>query len=153
MTKEELLNRFKKIPVQSAEELVEEKSTETEAALPPRHTPVVKVSEEELQLASIKSLSSQIDKADISVRAVRKKKDNLNLTEKSELQLERAILVADATKQSKRQAVVAQRVIEELFMLGERLKYLAFTGDKAAIKMMEDMREAGIVDEYIYKKK
>lgn len=77
----------------------------------------------------------------------------MNLTEKSELQLERAILVADATKQSKRQAVVAQRVIEELFMLGERLKYLAFTGDKAAIKMMEDMREAGIVDEYIYKRK
>lgn len=145
-------DRFSKIDVQSAKEVISNKVLVADAT-PTPHVPKAKVTEEELQLASIKSLSSQIDKADISVRAVRKKKDNLNLTEKSELQLERAILVADATKQSKRQAVVAQRVIEELFMLGERLKYLAFTGDKAAIKMMEDMREAGIVDEYIYKKK
>lgn len=145
-------DRFSKIDVQSAKEVISNKVLVADAT-PTPHVPKVKVTEEELQLASIKSLSNQIDKADISVRAVRKKKDNLNLTEKSELQLERAILVADATKQSKRQAVVAQRVIEELFMLGERLKYLAFTGDKAAIKMMEDMREAGIVDEYIYKKK
>lgn len=145
-------DRFSKIDVQSAKEVIGNKVIVADAT-PAPHVPKVKVTEEELQLASIKSLSNQIDKADISVRAVRKKKDNLNLTEKSELQLERAILVADATKQSKRQAVVAQRVIEELFMLGERLKYLAFTGDKAAIKMMEDMREAGIVDEYIYKKK
>lgn len=145
-------DRFSKIDVQSAKEVISNKVIVADAT-PAAHVAKVKVTEEELQLASIKSLSSQIDKADISVRAVRKKKDNLNLTEKSELQLERAILVADATKQSKRQAVVAQRVIEELFMLGERLKYLAFTGDKAAIKMMEDMREAGIVDEYIYKKK
>lgn len=145
-------DRFSKIDVQSAKEVISNKVLVADAT-PTPHVPKVKVTEEELQLASIKSLSSQIDKADISVKAVRKKKDNLNLTEKSELQLERAILVADATKQSKRQAVVAQRVIEELFMLGERLKYLAFTGDKAAIKIMEDMREAGIVDEYIYKKK
>lgn len=145
-------DRFSKIDVQSAKEVISNKVLVADAT-PTPHVAKVKVTEEELQVASIKSLSSQIDKADISVRAVRKKKDNLNLTEKSELQLERAILVADATKQSKRQAVVAQRVIEELFMLGERLKYLAFTGDKAAIKMMEDMREAGIVDEYIYKKK
>ena len=145
-------DRFSKIDVQSAKEVISNKVIVADAT-PAPHVAKIKVTEEELQVASIKSLSSQIDKADISVRAVRKKKDNLNLTEKSELQLERAILVADATKQSKRQAVVAQRVIEELFMLGERLKYLAFTGDKAAIKMMEDMREAGIVDEYIYKNK
>lgn len=142
-------DRFSKIDVQSAKEVISNKVQVVNAAPAPK----LKVTEEEMNLAAIKTITTQIDKADISVRAVRKKKDNLNLTEKSELQLERAILVADAMKTSKREVVVGQRLIEELFMIGEHLKHLAFTGDKTAIKMLEDMRKTGIVDDYVYKKK
>lgn len=145
-------DRFSKIDVQSAKEVISNKVQVVDTA-PAKYTPKPKVTEEEMNLAAIKTISKQIDNADISVRAVRKKKDNLNLTEKSELQLERAVLVAEAMKTSKREVVVGQRLIEELFMIGEHLKHLAFTGDKTAIKMLEDMRNAGIVDDYVYKKK
>lgn len=66
-------DRFSKIDVQSAKEVISNKVQVVNAA-PAPHVAKVKVTEEELQLASIKSLSSQIDKADISVRAVRKRK-------------------------------------------------------------------------------
>lgn len=152
MTKEELLNRFQKIPVQSPEELVESKGDDNvsdllaEAMLPKR------VSKNEIRLAAIGKLSGEIYEADLSAKSTESQKANLFMSQKTNLALKRAILINDHEKKHEKEVVIAQRAVEHCFLIGEELKYLAFIGDKDAIKMLERIKAVGVEDYRVYKR-
>lgn len=152
MTKEELLNRFKKLPVQSPEELVESKGDDNVSDLLAEATLPKKVTESEMRLATISKLSTEIYDADIGAKSTGTQKANLFMSQKSNLSLKRAILVQEQEKKHNRDVVVAQRAVEHCFLIGEELKYLALMGDKDAIKMLEKIKAAGVDDYRVYKR-
>lgn len=82
MTKEELLNRFKKLPVQSPEELVESKDDDSVSELLAQATLPKKTSKTDLRLAAISKLSDEILAADLGVKSTESQKANLSCLKK-----------------------------------------------------------------------
>lgn len=152
MTKEELLNRFKKLPVQSPEELVESKDGDSVSELLAQATLPKKTSKTDLRLAAISKLSDEILAADLGVKSTESQKANLFLSQKTNIALKRAILVNDHQKKHEREVVIAQRAVEHCFLIGEEIKYLAMIGDEDAIKFLQKLEEKGIDDYRVYKR-
>ncbi|MDY4309895.1 hypothetical protein SOX05_08450 [Pseudomonas putida] len=148
-----LKDRFAKIDVQSAKEFVEEKVKVVKDIPAPVAAPAPKkVSESEMRLAAISTLSNEIQDADIGAKSKGLQKANLFLSEKTELALKRAILIHEHTKSHVKEVVITQRAVEHTFLVGEALKSLAFSGDADAIKLLEKIKAAGIDDYRVYKR-
>lgn len=151
-----LKSRMNKIEVKSPDEFIQEKLGKVVEAtvaetVKPVEKEVVVVSKDDLKV-EIENATVDLADASLSGTSLGKFKENMHLSEFSSIALNRAKLEYEyAMKDGK--MVVAARMVEDLFLLGEMLKHLEFTGDEEAKKMIARLRSLGVTGEKVYKRK
>lgn len=151
---EELQKRLLKIKVKTDDEFIEgklNKAGEKKEDKSKKEVKPVANLDKEAILAEIKSTTEEMEEATLLNPSLTTFKENMHLSEISSLALKRAKLEREYSKKEGR-VVVAARMVEDLFLIGELISHLAFEGDEEAEKMLKRIRSLGVTGEKVYKR-
>lgn len=100
---------------------------------------------------AITNLTKKIESSSVGKTSGGNSKENMSVSEKTKFAVERGIKNFELKNDSDYKEVTKQRALEYYFLCGEMLNYLASTGDKKAIELLELCKASGIIEDRVYR--